>query len=85
MASKVGGGSVKNGRDSNARFHGLKKSGGQSVIAGNILIRQLGTKYFPGKNVGMGGDFTLFAKDYGVVTFKKGFKNRTFVHVINNK
>lgn len=69
MAHKKGGGSTKNGRDSNAQYRGLKKSGGQFVQAGNIIIRQLGTKIHPGKNVGMGRDFTLFALKDGKVTF----------------
>ncbi|MCF6227060.1 MAG: 50S ribosomal protein L27 [Planctomycetes bacterium] len=69
MAHKKGGGSTKNGRDSNAQYRGLKKSGGQFVRAGNIIIRQLGTKIHPGKNVGMGRDFTLFALTDGKVTF----------------
>ena len=69
MAHKKGGGSTKNGRDSNAQYRGLKKSGGQFVQAGNIIIRQLGTKIHPGKNVGMGRDFTLFALKEGTVTF----------------
>ena len=69
MAHKKGGGSTKNGRDSNAKYRGLKKSGGQAVRAGNILVRQLGTKYHPGHNVGMGRDYTLFALIDGTVRF----------------
>ncbi|MCA8915531.1 MAG: 50S ribosomal protein L27 [Planctomycetes bacterium] len=69
MAHKKGGGSTKNGRDSNPKYRGLKKSGGQFVRAGNILVRQVGTKYHPGKNVGMGRDFTLFALCDGKMCF----------------
>ena len=69
MAHKKGGGSTKNGRDSNPKYRGLKKSGGQFVRAGNILVRQLGTRYHPGKNVGMGRDFTLFALCDGKMCF----------------
>ncbi len=69
MAHKKGGGSTKNGRDSNPKYRGLKKSGGQFVRAGNILIRQVGTRIHPGKNVGMGRDFTLFALCDGVMGF----------------
>lgn len=81
MAHKKAGGSTRNGRDSEGRRLGLKKSGGQSVIAGNIIIRQRGTVYRPGKNVGMGVDHTLFALQDGVVEFKKSVKDRTFVSV----
>ena len=69
MAHKKGGGSTKNGRDSKPKYRGLKKSGGQFVRAGNILVRQLGTKYHPGKNVGMGRDYTLFALCDGTMCF----------------
>ena len=81
MAHKKAGGSTRNGRDSEGRRLGLKKSGGQSVIAGNIIVRQRGTVYCPGKNVGMGVDHTLFALQDGVVEFKKSVKDRTFVSV----
>jgi len=81
MAHKKAGGSTRNGRDSEGRRLGLKKSGGQSVIAGNIIVRQRGTVYRPGKNVGMGVDHTLFALQDGVVEFKKSVKDRTFVSV----
>jgi len=81
MAHKKAGGSTRNGRDSEGRRLGLKKSGGQSVIAGNIIVRQRGTVYRPGKNVGMGVDHTLFALQDGVVEFKKSVKGRTFVSV----
>ena len=70
MAHKKGQGSSRNGRDSNSQRLGVKKFGGQQVIAGNILIRQCGTKWHPGKNVGMGRDFTLFALKDGIVAFK---------------
>ncbi len=81
MAHKKAGGSTRNGRDSEGRRLGLKKSGGQAVIAGNIIVRQRGTVYRPGKNVGMGVDHTLFALEDGVVEFKKSVKDRTFVSV----
>lgn len=71
MAHKKGQGSVKNGRDSNSKRLGVKKFGGESVIAGNILIRQRGTKWHPGANVGMGKDHTLFALTDGSVFFDK--------------
>ncbi len=69
MAHKKGGGSTKNGRDSNPKYRGLKRAGGETVRAGNILVRQVGTRIHPGKNVGMGRDFTLFALVDGVMTF----------------
>lgn len=72
MAHKKGQGSTRNGRDSNSRRHGLKRSGGQEVTAGSILVRQLGTKFFPGVNVGQGRDFTLFALKDGLVEFDRG-------------
>jgi len=71
MAHKKAGGSSRNGRDSNAKRHGVKRFGGQFVRAGEILIRQKGTKFRPGINVGMGRDFTLYAEKEGVVTFTK--------------
>lgn len=71
MAHKKGQGTSRNGRDSNPKMLGVKKYGGQTVIAGNIIIRQRGTKYHPGVNVGMGRDFTLFALKDGVVNFDK--------------
>ena len=82
MAHKKGAGSSKNGRESQSKRLGVKIYGGQQLIAGNIIIRQRGTKYHPGKNVGMGKDHTLFALKEGVVEFKQGFKKRTFVNVI---
>ncbi len=69
MSHKKGQGSAKNGRDSNPQHRGIKRFAGQPVNAGEILVRQLGTKYHPGKNVGMGKDYTLFAKVEGVVDF----------------
>jgi len=81
MAHKKGEGSVKNGRDSNSKRLGVKIFGGQPAIAGNIIVRQRGTVYHPGKNVGVGKDFTLFALNDGVVEFRKGRQNRTFVSV----
>ena len=71
MAHKKGQGSSRNGRDSNAQRRGVKKFGGDKVIAGNILIRQVGTKFHPGRNVGMGSDYTLFALIDGVVGFDR--------------
>ena len=81
MAHKKAGGSSRNGRDSEGRRLGVKKFGGEAVVPGNIIIRQRGTKYHPGENVGMGKDHTLFALTDGNVSFKKGFKSRTFVSV----
>lgn len=81
MAHKKGEGSVKNGRDSNSKRLGVKIFGGQAAIAGNIIVRQRGTVYHPGKNVGVGKDYTLFALSDGVVEFRKGRQNRTFVSV----
>jgi len=83
MAHKKGEGSVKNGRDSQSKRLGVKIFGGQAAVAGNIIIRQRGTEYHPGKNVGVGRDFTLFALTDGVVEFKKGKANITFVNVVN--
>ncbi|RMG41526.1 MAG: 50S ribosomal protein L27 [Candidatus Dadabacteria bacterium] len=80
MAHKKAGGSSKNGRDSIGKRLGIKKFGGEFVKAGNILVRQRGTTYHPGVNVGLGRDYTLFAKADGRVQFKKGFKHT--VHVI---
>ena len=81
MAHKKAGGSSRNGRDSAGRRLGVKKFGGQIVISGNIIVRQRGTKFHPGSNVGIGKDHTLFAKSNGKVIFKKTSK-RTFVSVI---
>ncbi|MBK7428735.1 MAG: 50S ribosomal protein L27 [Saprospiraceae bacterium] len=82
MAHKKGVGSSDNGRDSISKRLGVKLFGGQAAISGNIIIRQRGTRFHPGKNVGMGKDFTLFALVDGKVTFKKGLKNRTFVSIL---
>lgn len=82
MAHKKGEGSVKNGRDSQSKRLGVKIFGGQPAIAGNIIVRQRGTVYHPGKNVGVGKDFTLFALIDGVVQFKKTRLNRTSVSVV---
>ncbi len=82
MAHKKGGGSSKNGRDSESKRLGVKIYGGQDVIAGNIIVRQRGTKFHPGKNIGMGKDHTLFALTDGKVAFRKGYKQRTFVEVV---
>lgn len=82
MAQKKGGGSTSNGRDSEGRRLGVKKFGQEHVLAGNILVRQRGTKFHAGKNVGMGKDHTLFALIEGFVEFKRGQKDRSFVSVI---
>ena len=82
MATKKAGGSSRNGRDSESKRLGVKRFGGQQVISGNIIVRQRGTKFHPGKNVGMGTDHTLFATIDGVVEFSKGRANRSFVSVI---
>lgn len=82
MAHKKGVGSTDNGRDSNSKRLGVKLFGGQSAIAGNIIVRQRGTRFHPGNGVGLGKDFTIYALKDGVVEFKKGFKNRTFIHVV---
>ena len=81
MATKKAGGSSRNGRDSAGRRLGVKKFGGENVISGNIIIRQRGTKFHPGDNVGIGRDHTIFATANGKVTFKKT-KVRTFVSVV---
>ncbi len=82
MAHKKAGGSSKNGRDSQSKRLGVKIFGGQQVVAGNIIVRQRGTRVHPGVNVGIGRDHTLFAKADGILKFeKKGPKNRQFVSV----
>ena len=81
MAHKKGEGSVKNNRDSQSKRLGVKIFGGQPAISGNVIVRQRGTVYHPGKNVGVGRDFTLFALTDGLVEFKKGRNNRTIVSV----
>ncbi len=83
MAHKKAGGSSRNGRDSNSKRLGVKRYAGQAVNAGSILVRQRGSTFHPGENVGMGKDFTLFALETGVVKFeKKGPKNRKHVTII---
>ena len=81
MAHKKAGGSSRNGRDTAGRRLGVKKFGGQKVLAGNIIIRQRGTKYYPGDNVGMGKDHTLFALEHGEVAFAKKSGGRRYVSV----
>jgi len=81
MASKKAGGSTKNGRDSNPKMRGVKRFGGQAVKAGNILVRQVGTVFHPGKNVSLGRDFTLFALIDGVVKFEHKDRKRQKVSV----
>ncbi|MFM2358059.1 MAG: hypothetical protein RLY16_51 [Bacteroidota bacterium] len=81
MAHKKGEGSVKNGRDSQSKRLGVKIYGGQSAIAGNIIVRQRGTVYHPGKNVGVGRDYTLFALTDGVVEFRKSKGDKNIVSV----
>ena len=82
MAHKKGEGKVKNGRESESKRLGIKIYGGQKAIAGNIIVRQRGTKHHPGRNVGMGKDHTLFALTNGTVEFKKGRENKSFVSVV---
>mgnify|MGYP000972662252 CR=1 FL=1 len=81
MAHKKSGGSSRNGRDSDGRRLGVKKFGGEAVAAGNIIVRQRGTKFWPGDNVGMGKDHTLFAVAEGAVKFETKRNNRTYVSV----
>ncbi len=82
MAHKKAGGSSRNGRDSAGRRLGVKLYGGQDAIPGNIIVRQRGTKFWPGQGVGMGRDHTIFATAEGAVTFHKGLKGRTFISVL---
>ncbi|MGQ3354445.1 MAG: 50S ribosomal protein L27 [Phreatobacter sp.] len=82
MAHKKAGGSSRNGRDSNAQRLGVKRFGGQAVVSGNILVRQRGTKFHPGSNVGLGKDHTLFATVDGRVEFRTKANNRTYVSVV---
>jgi large subunit ribosomal protein L27 len=82
MAHKKAGGSSRNGRDSKGRRLGVKKFGGETVLAGNILVRQRGTKFWPGAGVGLGRDHTIFATEAGTVSFRQGLKGRTFVSVL---
>lgn len=81
MAQKKAGGSTRNGRDSHSKRLGVKRYGGQEVLAGNILVRQRGTTFHPGVNVGMGKDHTIFATKDGKVSFKVGRLGRTFVSI----
>ncbi|MBA3613864.1 MAG: 50S ribosomal protein L27 [Nitrospirota bacterium] len=76
MAHKKGGGSSRNGRDSNPQYLGVKAYGGEKVSGGSIIVRQRGTKFFPGTNVGLGSDYTLFAKVDGIVKFEGGIARR---------
>ncbi len=82
MAHKKSGGSSRNGRDSAGRRLGVKKFGGEAVLAGNIIVRQRGTKFFTGENVGMGKDHTLFATAHGAVKFVTKRDDRTYVNVV---
>ena len=82
MAHKKAGGSSRNGRDSNAQRLGVKLFGGEKIAGGNVIVRQRGTKFYPGEGVGMGKDHTLFALRDGQVSFKTGYKRRTFVSVM---
>ena len=84
MATKKAGGSSRNGRDSAGRRLGVKKYGGQIVVPGNIIVRQRGTKIFPGENVGMGKDHSIFSVVKGTVEFKKSKFDRTYVSVKPN-
>ena len=81
MSTKKAGGSTLNRQAPNPKHNGVKKFGGEQVLSGMIIMRQFGNKFFPGKNVGQGKDFTLFAKKSGVVKFIKGFKNRTYISI----
>lgn len=85
MAHKKGVGSSKNGRESHSKRLGVKKFGGQEVIAGNIIIRQRGTKHHPGDNVGIGKDHTLFALVDGKVAFKRKYDGKSYVNVVPNE
>ncbi len=82
MAHKKGKGSTKNGRDSESKRLGVKLFGGQAAIAGNIIVRQRGTRFLPGANVGMGNDFTLFAKEDGTVQFDFVKKNKQRISIV---
>ena len=85
MAHKKAGGSSRNGRDSNPKMLGVKIYGGEVINPGTVIVRQRGTKFYPGENVGMGKDHTLFATAAGHVSFKTGFKRRQFVSVITTQ
>jgi large subunit ribosomal protein L27 len=82
MAHKKAGGSSRNGRDSKGRRLGVKKFGGEAILAGSIIVRQRGTKLWPGEGVGLGRDHTIFAMREGKVSFRRGLKGRTFVSVL---
>jgi large subunit ribosomal protein L27 len=82
MAHKKGVGASRNGRDSNPKMRGVKRFGGELVTAGSIIVRQKGTKVHPGRNVGLGSDFTLFAKVEGVVLFQNTRNDRKLVHIV---
>ena len=82
MASKKAGGSTRNGRDSNPQYRGVKKFGGEHVIPGNIIVRQVGNKYHAGAGVGCGKDYTLFALSEGSVSFRVGARNKRIVDII---
>ncbi len=82
MATKKAGGSSRNGRDSHSQRLGVKKFGGEQVLSGNIIVRQRGTKFHPGKNVGLGKDHTIFATINGTVQFSKGRNDRSFVSIL---
>ncbi len=82
MAHKKGQGSTRNGRDSNPQYRGVKKFGGEHVVAGNILVRQVGTKLHPGQNVGMGKDYTIFALCDGTVQFSRYGRSRKKINVV---
>lgn len=84
MAHKKGGGSTKNGRDSHGQRRGVKKFGGEFVKAGNIIVRQLGTKFHPGNNVGLGNDFTIFSLIDGHVKFERKGRDKKQVSVYSN-
>ena len=83
MAHKKGAGSTRNGRDSESKRLGVKKFGGEYVIPGNIIVRQRGTKFHPGENVGIGKDYTIFAKNEGYVVFKRKRDGRNYVNVMD--
>lgn len=83
MAHKKAGGSTNNGRDSNPNMHGVKKFGGEKVVSGNIIVRQMGTKFHPGTGVGMGKDFTIFATQEGQVKFSYYNKKKQTVSVVS--
>lgn len=82
MAHKKAGGSTRNGRDSNSKRLGVKKFGSEAVVAGNIIVRQRGTKWHPGLNVGMGKDHTIFATSPGKVVFQNRANGRTYINVV---